>query len=109
MKAATIILAAFAALAVASPIDNVQNAQNAQDVQNVQNDQAAQNAQAAQNDLYLSGDKPKHDDPPKAPVAPVSGCTACAKYCSDPSNGAALGAACYVVKCGIEVSVDKID
>lgn len=28
-------------------------------------------------------------------------CTECVQYCSDPTNGSALGAACYVVKCGI--------
>lgn len=33
-----------------------------------------------------------------------SKCVDCASYCSDPSNGNALGAACYIVKCGITVS-----
>ncbi len=31
-------------------------------------------------------------------------CVKCAQYCSDPSNGVAIGAACYIVKCGIQVS-----
>ncbi|KAK2804132.1 hypothetical protein FQN49_008858, partial [Arthroderma sp. PD_2] len=29
-------------------------------------------------------------------------CEECAKYCSDPSNGSAIGSACFIVKCGIK-------
>lgn len=33
----------------------------------------------------------------------ASNCVECAKYCSDPANGSALGGACYIVRCGIQV------
>lgn len=32
----------------------------------------------------------------------LNNCVECAKYCSDPANGSSLGAACYIVKCGIK-------
>ncbi|KAK3196245.1 hypothetical protein K4F52_000625 [Lecanicillium sp. MT-2017a] len=36
-----------------------------------------------------------------AQAAASNDCVDCAKYCSDDSNGNAIGAACYIVKCGI--------
>lgn len=82
MKYAAVVLAAFAALAAASPIEN------------------------AQQDVYLSSDKPKDEAPAAAPPSSGAGgnkCVECAAYCKDPSNGAAIGAACLIVKCGIQV------
>ncbi|KAK3185612.1 hypothetical protein K4F52_005712 [Lecanicillium sp. MT-2017a] len=85
MQFSNILLAVFASVVIAAPLE--------------------QEEQADRPKLYLEGPSKETPQPTPAkpmPAAPTNDCVACAKYCKDPSNGIALGAACLVVKCGIE-------
>lgn len=106
MQFSNVVLAAFIGLAAAVPAEQV-----SQDVQVTQQIKAVQDIMSILDkpNLYLDppGKGGKGDKDDKKPQIDTgnSECVQCAKYCSDPSNGSGIGAACYIVKCGIKVCI----
>lgn len=104
MQFSNVVLAAFVSLAAAVPAEQV-----SQDVQVTQQIKAVQDIMSILDKPNLYLDPPgkggsKGDKKPKIDTSD-SDCVSCAKYCSDPSNGSGIGAACYIVKCGIKVRI----
>lgn len=104
MQFSNVVLAAFIGFAAAVPAEQV-----SQDVQITQQIKAVQDIMSTLDKPNLYLDPPgkgssKGDKKPKIDES-QSDCIKCAKYCSDPSNGSGIGAACYIVKCGIKVCV----